>query len=401
MVSDCTGLADLLTCFTPVQDSVLRHLDIGDIIALSRAAKAFTDYVRLVERTQFNINEKLKVFVTSPNAFRSLQAKHNILISGSFAFGFMLRIPLNFRMFDIPTTMLDRLLVERGPHAEALRSFLENEGYRVKDSSIPNHPFMERDTAKGCQTVYIRETEYTPLFVILNSILTCDVNFITWNKAYSVFPDHTFILKQGHLLMDIKHWKHLPQELAKWMRVGIDIAPCSLPDALLPHAKTDSTSTLLGNRLVGDKRSWVVSLNTDRIEPSPFPDLPIDYAGFEVTRFLNDETETLLDSPSPQFNHYTIEMTVVESFALRYQYIFADKAYPEQHHFRGRTIVQLYALGAARRPSGFAQIFAQTNHSNLRAIAGFVPPESWKYYDDEMHKFLEARYPELSKQVRD
>ncbi|KAI4617095.1 uncharacterized protein J4E87_008609 [Alternaria ethzedia] len=138
MPSDCTGLADLLTRFTPVQDSVLRHLDIGDIIALSRAAKAFSDYVRLVERTQFNINEKLKVFVTSPNAFRSLQAKHNILISGSFAFGFMLRIPLNFHLFDIPTTMLDRLLVEKGPHAEALRSFLENEGYRVKDSSIPN-----------------------------------------------------------------------------------------------------------------------------------------------------------------------------------------------------------------------------------------------------------------------
>jgi len=138
MPFDCTGLSDLLTRFTPVQDSVLRHLDIGDIIALSRAAKAFSDYVRLVERTQFNINEKLKVFVKSPKAFRSLQAKHNILISGSFAFSFMLRIPLNFRLFDIPTTMLDRLLVERGPHAEALRSFLENEGYRVKDSSIPN-----------------------------------------------------------------------------------------------------------------------------------------------------------------------------------------------------------------------------------------------------------------------
>jgi len=138
MPSDCTGLADLLTRFTPVQDSVVRHLDIGDIIALSRTAKAFSDYVHLVERTQFNINEKLKVFVKSPKGFRSLQAKHNILISGSFAFSFMLRRPLTFSLYDMPTRMLHRLLVERGPHAEALRLFLENEGYRVKESSIPN-----------------------------------------------------------------------------------------------------------------------------------------------------------------------------------------------------------------------------------------------------------------------
>lgn len=258
---------------------------------------------------------------------------------------------------------------------------------------------MERDTAEGCQTVYIRKTEYTPLFEMLNLDLTCEVSFITWNKAYSVSPYHTFILKQGHLLMDIKHWEHLPQELAKWMRVGIDIAPCSLPDALLPHAKTDSTSTLLGNRLVGDQSAWVVPLNTDHVEPSSFPDLLIDYAGFEVTKFLEDETETMLDSPSSQFNHYTVEMTVVKSFVLRHQYIFADKAHPEQHRFRDRTIEQLYALDAAKRPSEFAQIFAQTNRPNLRAMEGFVPPESWKYYDDEMLKFLEARYPELSSQV--
>ncbi|KAI4676399.1 uncharacterized protein J4E88_007315 [Alternaria novae-zelandiae] len=181
-------LLDLLTTYTPAQDSVLRHLDIGDIIALSRTTKAFSDYVGLVERTQFNINEKLKLFVRDPNAFRSLQAKHNILISGSFALSFMLRRPLSFSLFDGPTNMLYRLLVEKGPHAEALRSFLENEGYRVIGNPITDHPVFERDTDEGRQTVYIHETEYTPLSKIKTSDVTCDVNFITWNKAYSVFP---------------------------------------------------------------------------------------------------------------------------------------------------------------------------------------------------------------------
>ena len=250
--------------------------------------------------------------------------------------------------------------------------------------------------------MYIHETEYTPLSKIKSSDVTCDVNFITWNKAYSVFPYHTFILEQGYLLTDIKHWKNTPEALARWTRVGIDIAPFSLQDALPQRPRTDSTSTLLGNRLVGDQRSWVVPLNTDRVEPSPFPDLLIDYAGFEVTRFLKDKTETLLDPSSPPFNHYTIEMTVVKSFALRHQYVSADTAYPEQHRFRDRAIVQLYALNAARRPSGFAQILAQTDHPNLRAIAGFVPPDSWKYHDDEMIRMLEMRYPgALQVAVRD
>jgi hypothetical protein len=177
------------------------------------------------------------------------------------------------------------------------------------------------------------------------------------------------------------------------MRVGIDIAPSTLQDALPPHARTDSTSTLLGIRLVGDKKSWVVPLKTDLVEPSPFPDLLVDYAGFEVTSSLKDEAETLLDPSSPPFNHYTIEVTVVKSLALRHQYVFPDKAYSEQHRFRDRTILQLYTLGVARRPSGFAHIFAQTNRPNLRDIAGFVPSDRWKYYDDEMLKMLDMRYP--------
>jgi hypothetical protein len=76
-------LVDLLTRYAPVQDAVLAQLDIADVISLSKTTKPFMDFLKLVESTQFNINDRLKHFFISPNEFRALQAKHNILIGGT------------------------------------------------------------------------------------------------------------------------------------------------------------------------------------------------------------------------------------------------------------------------------------------------------------------------------
>jgi len=127
----CTGLADLLARFTPVQDSVLNYLAIRDIVALSRTTKALSGCVGIVERTQFNVNERLKRFFENPKAFRSLQAKHNIVIGGTFALGFMSRKYLNVNLQEVNTCLLDELLVQQGAHAEALKSFLVSEGYKL------------------------------------------------------------------------------------------------------------------------------------------------------------------------------------------------------------------------------------------------------------------------------
>jgi hypothetical protein len=73
-------LVDLLTLHTPVQDGVLSYLEIRDVIALSKTARALKDSYKVVEKTQFNIDKELNVFFDSPDAFPSLQAEHDILI---------------------------------------------------------------------------------------------------------------------------------------------------------------------------------------------------------------------------------------------------------------------------------------------------------------------------------
>lgn len=84
-------LVDLLTLQTPVQDSVLSYLEIRDMIALSKTAKAIKNSYKVVEKIQFNINKELSLFFDSPNAFRSLQAEHDILIYGPTAYNFVAR----------------------------------------------------------------------------------------------------------------------------------------------------------------------------------------------------------------------------------------------------------------------------------------------------------------------
>ncbi|KAI4913585.1 hypothetical protein J4E90_005304 [Alternaria incomplexa] len=127
-------IVDLLTRYAPVQDAVFAQLDIADVISLSKTTKPFMGFVKLVERTQFNINDRLKHFVTSPIEFRALQARHNVLIGRNFAYEFMARKPVVKTGGKIG---LYSLLVQKGPNADALRTFLEKDGYERLDTPTP------------------------------------------------------------------------------------------------------------------------------------------------------------------------------------------------------------------------------------------------------------------------
>jgi len=47
----------------------------------------------------------------------------------------------------------------------------------------------------------------TPLQTVLTGFyMTAIVNFITWNKAYSIFPRHTFLQHKGYLLQPLNEY---------------------------------------------------------------------------------------------------------------------------------------------------------------------------------------------------
>jgi hypothetical protein len=128
------SLISLLTCHIPIQDSVLRQLEIRDVISLAKTAKAFRGFMKTVEKTQFNINAWLKPFF-DPIAFRNLQAKHNILIAGNSAYAFLARKSMQELSFG---TALRQLWVRSGDHEQALAKFLEDQGYQVQQHTGPS-----------------------------------------------------------------------------------------------------------------------------------------------------------------------------------------------------------------------------------------------------------------------
>jgi hypothetical protein len=65
-------LVEMLTQYVPVQELVLDHLEIRDVLALTKTTKSFRDFYHIVERTQLNIDKELGHFFTSPIDFRSL-----------------------------------------------------------------------------------------------------------------------------------------------------------------------------------------------------------------------------------------------------------------------------------------------------------------------------------------
>jgi hypothetical protein len=126
-------LVDLLTLHTPVQDGVLSYLEIRDVIALSKTARALKDSYKVVEKTQFNIDKEMNVVFDSPDAFPSLQAEHDIPIYGPTAYSFVARHLVEPVIWN--SLGLFNLVVQTGKHAVALARFLSCQGF--EDDGFP------------------------------------------------------------------------------------------------------------------------------------------------------------------------------------------------------------------------------------------------------------------------
>jgi hypothetical protein len=114
---------DLIDRYVPVQSSLLRQLEIRDIIALSRTCKKLSHVYGTTIRTQYNINDALKPYFKSPLEFRKVQAKTDAILCEEAALCFFLREPL--------TGVTGRLIIfaRKGSSLKTMRAFLLDDGW--------------------------------------------------------------------------------------------------------------------------------------------------------------------------------------------------------------------------------------------------------------------------------
>ncbi|KAL8850395.1 MAG: hypothetical protein Q9221_004627 [Calogaya cf. arnoldii] len=247
----------------PIFSCLCDHLEIGDILALSRTCKRFASLYEYLLPIKWNVEKRLQRFVRDPTGLRSKMGELDVLISGSFAIQ-------SFQRVTWLSSDLD-LYVEDDEESDALCAYLvESEGYTLKPTKDPGgdefgyalYSFVHiwryvrpdpgrQDHFTEIQVITAAEV---PIHAILNSFYTTVVvNIISWNKAYSVYPMTTFIQKRGYLLQPLDDYS--TSLVIKYTNRGWKIQETMWPeDERLNHP-------IQQFRRIGDRYTWTILLN--------------------------------------------------------------------------------------------------------------------------------------------
>jgi hypothetical protein len=241
--------------------------------------------------------------------------------------------------------------------------------------------------------VDVRVTTDTPLCIVLCAALTHMANAVSWNKIYGIHAYPSFIKHETFMTKHVAY-DASTVSMQEWKELGLKISPCSLLDHS-ESACSKSKMRLTTPRHVSDSRSWIIPLNTDHIESSPFPDYLIDFGTFALK--VNRKT----------YSNYQVTASTLKSPALKYKYIRRDVS-QEEKRFRDRTFIGIYCLPQEHRPARMNEVYGQSmrsiaNGPDMSKIAGWPPPNNagWVYHDDEMLEILKAQFPDLAEQQQE
>lgn len=97
------------------------------------------------------------------------------------------------------------------------------------------------------------------------------LNFISWNKAFSIFPLTTFIRQEAYCSDGYLGSMHVYVQRMGW-KTGSPILP-------RPQSRKHPVRE---ERRIGDRCTWSITLKTDGVEPSETPDSIIENAFFTM-----------------------------------------------------------------------------------------------------------------------
>jgi len=367
------------------------------------------------------LNQRLRTWFKDPQAFRSVQAACDALIFGSCARSFFTRT------IGEEGDYRDLSIAINHTYLEEMRTFLETDGYvtdRNPDAERKRlgiaqlcmyaHVIYQKTLGTHLDTIYLRVVIYFAVgrpntHTILNAALTtADLNFISWNKAYSMLPIHTFVNKHAYLLH--AYCEVYEPTLKTLHEEGFRVKGLHWNQRMEGLLGTDDSITR--HRRVGDQWTWVVDLNTDGVTPSATPDsvgemqtfrIRVEEKGKHVTALMNRyevHSNTYLNSPLLQHRysfwgmrrdgsatkpttHYACK---IEELKMR----LIEATYLEIRHSKldeDNKAENLYNTGNTR-----------TFHST-RDDPEFDMSKlpSFRYYDDEVVAFLRQAWDEQLK----
>ncbi|KAL5324180.1 hypothetical protein ACEPPN_008724 [Leptodophora sp. 'Broadleaf-Isolate-01'] len=385
---NCPTLLDVLGQYG-IFDMLCRRLDTATLFSLRLVTKRLANHFAAHAKERWNFNRRLKHFVRNPQSLRTLMARYNALISGSFVIQF-------FDDSFWKESDLD-IYVERESAAAFGTHLCQKEGYRFDRGSTEDDDydflgFVQVDTYLRGDKLRSNETKIQVIStgaVPVRSILGCfsttaAINFMSWNTAYSMFPAMTFLEPRS-------------QCRVCWVPDNEDRIQ-SLIEKYSKRGWKAEQMQFAGFRRVGDSRSWKIVLDIARVEPSSTPDYVLENCHFNVVPPIGfpigpiGPIEDLRQALSFEFT----------SDVLKYKYTGGEHSTGDfwsemfmKATLHGLLLDELRKLDHEAQPhflarptqwSDFDRRMYLSVHVFMRR--SFVKPDSWRYYDDQVPTWL-------------
>ncbi|EJD49284.1 hypothetical protein AURDEDRAFT_161781 [Auricularia subglabra TFB-10046 SS5] len=381
-VMNSPDLVRHIVCFLP---------NAGQVHSSRYVSRAWYGACHLHLRSRLDINHHIGEWFCDVLGFRRLQCELELVISGSFAVKYFKEADDKYKPIVDETSDMD-LFVEWTSVRE-LAWFLDSEGFsldacfennhnvslsRPHDLSIPDDSF-ERVLryGRGPKHIDVVCTSATPVYCIFRFHCTPVMNFITWNKAYCMYPFDSLIRSRGLILRENNDRTRLA--LDKYRRRGFKLVPWWEGDW-----DWLSAAFRARHRWVGDAHCWTVALDTTGITTQrvPWSNEQVDAAvpspyiyelnGFDM-RIVRAQGATIDNAPI-----WAVEVNcqVLEDESLLFSYA-ADSTFSRQVQRYIQRVEHLSGRFWSHRrldPTRDARLLrVKAEHKRLVASPGAVP----------------------------
>ncbi|KAH7302900.1 hypothetical protein B0I35DRAFT_403084 [Stachybotrys elegans] len=368
--------------YSPILDSILLYLTIADALILCQVCKGLSHLKHYALKKITNINCRLQDFVDDPVIFRSQLGQYEALVSGAFARGLFDLKPKRVLYLDV--------FIREGGDAQQFAEYLKNhESYTVEKETVRDSMHASRQisyisSSRPGLKLRTTVTRGSPIrHILASSYTTACVNIMTWNKAFSMFPIDTLVKHRFYPLKSFDDgFGSCLRELAYQGWTTRDII---WPD--LDIAKRLGVTRL---RLVGDKFSPVIPLDTNEISPPTTPNFVITYAQFEILEDTQPwpalRQSALLGEPSRQFlspkgSFLRLRAEEMVSASIRYAYTTGSNSWKVYvgERLRRWAWLELFKIGIEG-----TRWLSLTTFPLVSEISDFDKPETWDYADDQI-----------------
>ncbi|KAM3533694.1 hypothetical protein MY4038_003009 [Beauveria bassiana] len=385
------GLDDVF--MSVVAENIVSYLALTDLIALQASCRSLRGAVQSRLDYRFNINIFLKDFIEDPTSFRCELGKADALIIRGSALNFLENQHGQFKQLD--------LLVEAGRKADTLINYL-----CVKESYFtllePSQALQlhgrapaqsERTITLGrvsSKEIHVTTTTSFPVHALLETCsMTAELNFVTWNKVYSLFPaatlarHKTYPLREldddfGIRLAEFAHQGWTTRDML-WLKLAAQ-KPCGI-----------------GSRRVGDAYSVSIAVTPHIDSADTTPDFVIEHAAFDV--LVGEPTvakSKRRSAPQIKCSEMSIYVRKLESLALRHHFTVGQNNSGSWSNFANERLerwTKIELLKIPRRTRGF-----DVHGFSIPTRSTFWRPKSWDYADDQLptwyKNFQEVRIEE-------